>query len=72
MKYKVGDMVKIKRDLDEGDCRESRIYCAPPMLSYRGVTARVTSMRYFEDSIPLYSTCQTGYWEWADDMLEEV
>ena len=66
--HKVGDFITIKEDLVEGGNRESGVQCTHQMLHYRGITARVISMRYF-GWIPLYRTCRTHYWEWADDMV---
>ena len=68
MKYKVGDYVTIKRDLDWGAGKYS-LYVNKKMLEFAGKTYKVirtiTEDRYVLD-IPFNTQ-----WHWTDDMLED-
>jgi ribosomal protein L21E len=61
MKYKVGDTVIIRKDLNI-----SMDLVVIPMLKYRGRIAKV-----IETDLPYYTLCvDTGTWLWHQDTLE--
>lgn len=67
MKYKVGDKVRVREDLKEGE-RYGKYYFVPPMWEYIGqivTIKKVCSNRY-------YIAEDIGTWTWTDKMLEPI
>ena len=67
MKYKVGDMVKVREDL-----KVDEVYGAdsfePEMAEHRGKLANITKVRDNTYRIDL----DNGDWNWTDEMFEDV
>mgnify|MGYP004703241183 CR=1 FL=1 len=68
MKYKVGDKVRVREDLTDGDYG-SNLYTTPGMLVYRGKTATVTAVQTYGRSYHL--DIDNKHWGWNDEMLED-
>lgn len=69
MKYKVGDKVKIREDLEVGKEYNDTLFIND-MLQYKGKIAVIT---YASDDDGYYEVdLDDGEWAWADDMFEDV
>lgn len=65
MKYKVGDMVRIRKDLSTGDsCFTEK------MLPFAGELATITMVYYSRDVYEI--DIDHGLWVWHESMLEDV
>lgn len=69
MRYKVGDYVTIRKDLEDGNGLS--LYVNPKMLKYAGNTYRVKSIEW-ESRYILDLPCSDHTWNWTDDMLEDA
>lgn len=67
MKYKVGDKVKVREDLEVGKEYNDCTFIID-MEKYKGKTA--TIIYCYEDSYDI--DIDDGNWFWTDDMLEDV
>lgn len=68
MKYKVGDKVRIRKDLIIGEEYDDFTFI-DDMIKYKGKMATITSIRF--------SDCYTinldgNSWRWTDEMFEDV
>ncbi len=71
MKYKIGDKIRVRKDLKEG--REYKIYVSNKMTSYKG---QIMTIKAIEDDCYILKEAKRtdGFpeWYWTDDMLENV
>ena len=68
MKYKVGDKVRVRKDLEVGEYYGNHWYFNSDMKRYKGkemTVARVNSEMYDMEE-------DNGRWGWVDTMLEEI
>ena len=66
MKFKVGDKVKIKKNLS---CKGyGVVYFASPMKKYKGKEAKITYISPYDGTCHL--DIDDGIWWWSEDMLE--
>ncbi len=66
MKFKVGDKVRVKKDLEEG--HDYKYYVDSIMQDLAGKIVTIKSVR-----VESYKIEQdNGYWDWTEDMLEEI
>lgn len=66
MKYKIGDKVKVRKDLSIGECGKE--YVVREMLSRRGETAVIIA----ELDNCYNISGEAALWRWTDEMLEPV
>jgi len=71
LRYKVGDTVKIREDLVEGDLEvnDKGVYVNSGMMKLIGKTAKVTEVLDFEDYNYVLDIDGGDAW-WSDEMLE--
>lgn len=76
--FKVGDRVKIRKDLglNEG-CNNAGHYISTDMLYYKGKEAIITRISEsnfgsFREDIKYFIDIDNGVWAWSDEMLEQV
>ena len=67
MKFKVGDKVRIRKDLKSGE-RYNGISFAVEMEKYRGKVAKITKIIFDNYKLDI----DDGEWCWSDNMLEHV
>lgn len=65
MKYKVGDMVRIRKDLSADE-----INVNPMMISFAGLTATIT--RVYDNEVAYAVDIDKGGLVWYESMLEDV
>ena len=65
MKYKVGDKVRIRRNLSDDEPNVN-----PLMISFAGSTATIT--RVYNDGVAYAVDIDKGDWVWHNSMLEDV
>lgn len=83
MKYKVGDIVRIREDLQEGF--SYGVYCAKPMLEFAGKVCTIVKTMSWSENICTLKDYITGEilgkskevnngegWHWSIDMLENA
>lgn len=70
MKYKVGDYVTIRKDLEPG--YGLSLYVNPKMLEHRGKTYQIKSTAEYGTRYILDLPCSDYTWHWTDDMLEDA
>lgn len=68
MKYKVGDKVKIRKDLEVGEEYDDTLFIND-MLQYKGKIAVITYVAIDDDYYDI--DLDDGKWTWADDMFED-
>ena len=68
MKYKVGDKVRIRKDLKKGN-RYDGCFFNQNMAKYCG---KVVTVEVVSKVTERYAMKECGYWSWNDAMLEEV
>lgn len=68
MKFKIGDRVKVRKDL-EGKESYGGLYFSSEMEKYRGMIATITG---FATGCSNYLFDISANWEWNDEMLEEI
>ena len=67
MKYKVGDKVRVRKDLREGECYgQYRIFCNDDMAKKAGT---VVTIEHINSFIPKY-IIKEDIWDWVDEMFE--
>ena len=66
MKFKVGDKVRIKENLKEGN--DYKYYVHSNMQNLAGKIVTIESVR--EESYKIEQ--DNGYWDWTEDMFEEI
>lgn len=66
MKYKIGDKVKVRKDLIVDKFYGKEIF-VKEMKKWRGKTLTIDNI-----SPPLYRTEETGSWNWTDEMFEDL
>ena len=67
MKYKVGDVVKVRSDLDVNKLYNG-FYITTNMIEFKGKLVRIA--RVFNDRYNIYE--DLNKWSWNDEMLEPV
>ena len=67
MKYKVGDKVRVRKDLEIGKYYGTDAFI-PDMKKYAGKTMIVDAII----SADRYSLKDAGHWNWTDEMLEDA
>ncbi len=65
MKYKVGDKVRIRRNLSDNEPNVNTL-----MVSFAGLTATIT--RVYDDGVAYAVDIDKGDWFWHNWMLEDV
>ena len=76
MKYKIGDKVKIRKDLVEGDLEaaieteDKDLYVNSNMIEFAGKTAIITEI--VENDYDYRIDLDEGSFFWADEMLENT
>ena len=68
MKYKVGDKVRIRRDLQR-DKKYAGCYFNPSMAKYCG---KVVTIDYVFRDTGYFSCKESSGWQWSDEMVEKV
>lgn len=70
MKYKIGDKVKVREDIEAWDKYYGCEHATPPMVKFAGKLVTI-SERY--DIFKVYNIDDDGgVWAWTDEMFEEV
>lgn len=70
MKFKVGDRVRIRKDLKEG--YDLTIYVSDEMGKYAGNIVTISKTRRRHDGTEIYEIKEDdGYWAWSEDMFEQ-
>lgn len=67
MKFKVGDKVRIKKDLDSN--KKYRVLIVSEMEEYKGKVAEIVAVR---GKTGYALDIDKGYWKWSDDTFELV
>lgn len=67
MKYKVGDVVKVRSDLDVNK-RYNRFYVTINMIEFKGKLVRIA--RVFNNYYNIYE--DLNKWSWSDEMFESL
>lgn len=67
MKYKVGDKVRVRKDLEVGEYYDTEVFI-PDMKKYSGKTMTVDAII----STGRYKLKEGGIWNWTDEMLEDA
>ena len=69
-RFKVGDCVQVKMDLQEGKWYNHMVSVVGDMLRYRGVPTRIREVFDDDDSdVSYYLEIDNEDWFWTDDML---
>lgn len=69
MKYKIGDKVRVKRELKEGD--DFDIYVSEEMAKYAGKIVTIAKITKAYDSNLRYEIEGDRFWTWTEDMFED-
>ena len=75
MKYKIGDKVKIREDLEKGSCydsdsSDSYAVIVDLMLSFAG---RTTKVAYVDKDHKYYNlSCDGEFWNWPEGALAPI
>lgn len=66
MKYKVGDKVRVRKDLREGEYGKYKIFCNSDMAKRAGT---IVTIEHINSFLPKY-VIKEDSWDWVDEMFE--
>ena len=69
MKYKVGDKVRVKKELKEGD--DFDIYVSEEMAKYAGKIVTIARKSKNYGNSTRYEIEEERFWDWTEDMFED-
>lgn len=69
MKYKIGDKVRVKRELKEGD--DFDIYVSEEMAKYAGKIVTIAKETKCYGNNTRYEIKEDRFWNWTEDMFED-